>query len=231
MGIVFRELRKINHRSEAQRAAIQRFSKVCANFNYTPWLFGGPVRTVVGGAAFAYEWKERQPASDFSVLITVDETGYTDVSFNGTAPADRPRAASPANERALDGLVVTANRVDRDTLAFVVKNNDRASIRLIKDSLPWNTTYALQLFAVPLSGRATVVEGVRPIEDPRAIVIDIPAAAELRGKVDVAVFFPDWRRLAEQGMQLKWSLILTDTNTGRTKQFNGAVEYRAAEKN
>lgn len=75
--------------AQALQAAKDRFVKVCANFHYTPLSFSGPTKTVVGGAAFAYEWKETAPASDFGVLITVDETGSTNVSLLGTLPQQR----------------------------------------------------------------------------------------------------------------------------------------------
>lgn len=87
--LIFTGCGRLATEAEALQAAKERFSKVCANFNYAPSSFNGPLKTNVGGAAFAYEWKERKPESDFGILITVDETGYTNVSFVGTLPQEK----------------------------------------------------------------------------------------------------------------------------------------------
>jgi hypothetical protein len=72
--------------AEARQTAQDRFAKVCTNFHYVPASFTGPTKTDVGGAAFAYEWKDKTPGRNFGVLITVDDGGVTNVSFLGTIP-------------------------------------------------------------------------------------------------------------------------------------------------
>lgn len=72
--------------AEARQAAQDRFAKVCKNFRYVPASFTGPSKTDVGGAAFAYEWKDKTLGRNFGVLITVDHGGVTNVSFLGTIP-------------------------------------------------------------------------------------------------------------------------------------------------
>jgi hypothetical protein len=49
-------------------------------------MFVGPTRSGIGGGGFAYEWKDTTPGRDFVILITVDESGYTNVSFLGHLP-------------------------------------------------------------------------------------------------------------------------------------------------
>jgi len=72
--------------AEALQAAKDRFAKVCARFHYDPTTFDGPIKTTVGGAAFAYEWREKSAGSDFRLLITVESDGaIANVATSGRA--------------------------------------------------------------------------------------------------------------------------------------------------
>lgn len=66
--------------------AEERFRRVCFGSFFNPSMFVGPTRSGIGGGGFAYEWKDTTPGRDFVILITVDESGYTNVSFLGHLP-------------------------------------------------------------------------------------------------------------------------------------------------
>jgi hypothetical protein len=70
---------------DARQIAEGRYRQVCGEMHYCPSDLSGPTETSVGGAAFAYEWKSRDPHSTLGVLITVDDDGDTNVSFTGSA--------------------------------------------------------------------------------------------------------------------------------------------------
>lgn len=71
---------------EAKKLAQESFAKTCIGFHYNPASFTGPMPTTVGNTAFAYEWRDTSPNSDFGILVTVDRTGGTNVSFLGHIP-------------------------------------------------------------------------------------------------------------------------------------------------
>lgn len=80
---------------DARQAAQERFAKVCWNYNYPPQWFDGPVKTRVGGAAYAYEWKANRPEGVFGILVIVMEGGDTNVSMFGKIPNLPDRAMLP----------------------------------------------------------------------------------------------------------------------------------------
>lgn len=144
--------------------------------------------------------------------------------------AQKQKDETPVVNHPLSKIEITAAKVngrDDGKLSFVVKNSSSSAIKVVKDYLPWNTTSVLRLRVVPLAKGAAPVEAVLPIEDPRTITQEIAGDAELRGELDVARFFPRWKKLVKQGMRLVWSLNLYDVETGQDRQFNGVVEYRA----
>lgn len=144
--------------------------------------------------------------------------------------AQSQREEKPGASRSFNKLEITAAKVNEDDsgkLSFVVKNGTPSVIRVVKDYLPWNTTVALKLLAVPFAKGTAAVEAVQPIEDPRATSMEIQANSELHGELDVSRFFTRWRELTRQGMLLVWSLSLYDIETGQATRFNGVIEYRA----
>lgn len=71
---------------QGQKIARREFIRICSDFHYKPDSFAGPISTGVGGAAFAYEWRDKTPNSDFGLLITVDKHGVPEASSFGHLP-------------------------------------------------------------------------------------------------------------------------------------------------
>ena len=133
---------------------------------------------------------------------------------------------TPIVNHPLAKLEITVVKVNAQKISFVVKNKGSSTLKVVKDSLPWNTTSALRLFVVSVTKGGPPVEAVQPIEDPRATIQELPSGSELRGEVDVAPFFPRWKELIKQDVLLVWSLSLYDVETGQDRRFNGVIEYR-----
>jgi hypothetical protein len=71
---------------QGRTIAQREFMRTCSDFHYSPSSFAGPIPTGVGGAAFAYEWRDKTPSSDFGILVTVDERGVPGAAFLGHIP-------------------------------------------------------------------------------------------------------------------------------------------------
>ena len=127
----------------------------------------------------------------------------------------------------MDNLEITVKKVNEQKVSFTVKNGGSTAIKVVKDYLPWNTTSALKLIAVPIAKGAASVEALQPIEDPRATIVEIPSKGELRGELDLAPLFPRWNELTQRAILLVWSLSLSNVETGETRRFNGVIEYQA----
>ncbi|MFZ5495623.1 MAG: hypothetical protein ACOZE5_09860 [Verrucomicrobiota bacterium] len=159
--------------------------------------------------------------------------GLVAVVLSSSVPsldAQTQKEEMPIVNHPLAKIEITAAKVNERNdgkLSFVVKNGSSSTVKVVQDYLPWNTTSALKLLAVPLAKGAAPVEPVQPFEDPRATVQEIAGNAELRGELDVARFFPRWKELVKQGVLLVWSLNLYDVETGQDRRFNGVIEYRA----
>ena len=71
---------------QGRKIAQREFMRICSDFHYKPSSFTGPTRTGVGGAAFAYEWRDETPNSDFGILVSVDEHGLPHAALLGHIP-------------------------------------------------------------------------------------------------------------------------------------------------
>ncbi len=127
----------------------------------------------------------------------------------------------------MDNLEITVGKVNGRKVSFTVKNGGASAVKVVKDYLPWNTTSALKLLAVPIVKGAASVEALQPIEDPRATIVEIPGKGELRGELDLLPLFPRWNELTQGGVLLVWSLSLSEVETAETRRFNGVIEYQA----
>ena len=75
---------------QARQDATKRFGKVSFRVHMNPSLFEGPLKTEVGGAAFAYQWKDKTPGSDFVVLVAVTSDGEINDTYRGHLPGLLP---------------------------------------------------------------------------------------------------------------------------------------------
>jgi hypothetical protein len=71
---------------QGREIARREFMRICSDFHYQPSSFTGPMRTEVGGAAFAYEWRDETPNSDFGILVSVDDHGLPHAALLGHIP-------------------------------------------------------------------------------------------------------------------------------------------------
>lgn len=71
---------------QGQEIARREFMRICSDFHYKSDSFAGPMPTGVGGAAFAYEWRDKTPNSDFGILVTVDKRGVPEAASFGHVP-------------------------------------------------------------------------------------------------------------------------------------------------
>lgn len=155
------------------------------------------------------------------LLVAVFAAGYPSLCAQSQSQ-DKSAMSHP-----LEKLEITAAKVDGGKISFVVRNGATSALKIVEDSLPWNTTSALRLLIVPMTKGAAAVEAVQPIEDPRATILEISASTELRGELDVTRLFPRWKELVKRDVLLVWSLNLYDVETGQDRRFNGVIEYRA----
>ncbi len=78
--------------SEARQIAEERFLKVCANFKLDRKSYGDPIVTKVAGFPYEFEWNNKPDSNSDGVLITVDDSGLTNVSF---VPKTNAKKAKP----------------------------------------------------------------------------------------------------------------------------------------
>lgn len=71
---------------QAQQIAETKFRQFCADFHLAPSEFAPPVLTDVGGAQFAFEWKDKAPDRGFSVLVSIDKDGVANATYLGGRP-------------------------------------------------------------------------------------------------------------------------------------------------
>lgn len=71
---------------QARQIAETKFRQFCANFHLLPSEFAAPVSTNVGGAQFAFEWKDKTPGHDFSILVSIDKDGAPNATYLGGRP-------------------------------------------------------------------------------------------------------------------------------------------------
>lgn len=76
---------------QGQKIARREFMRICSDSHYQPSSFAGPMRTGVGGAAFAYEWRDKTPNSDFGILVSVDKHGVPEAALLGHLPGVKYR--------------------------------------------------------------------------------------------------------------------------------------------
>ena len=76
---------------QGQKIARREFMRICSDFHYKPDSFAGPMPTGVGGAAFAYEWRDKTPNSDFGILVSVDKRGVPEAASFGHLPGVKYR--------------------------------------------------------------------------------------------------------------------------------------------
>jgi hypothetical protein len=68
---------------QARQIAETKFRQFCINHNLLTTEFASPTATDVGGAQFAFQWKDKAPGSDFSVLVSIDKDGIAHATYLG----------------------------------------------------------------------------------------------------------------------------------------------------
>ena len=75
----------------ARARAELRFAQLCEESHLQPAEFDGPVRTEVGGADFAYEWKsKRKGQAGVLISVTKDQVEPTFLDDEESAAAHSP---------------------------------------------------------------------------------------------------------------------------------------------